>query len=78
MGVTDSRYVWLRAVDEAQMVGNPWTALAELNVLGTLAPGRCDGADVDRRRTVDGASLVLTYDEALDTGSTPDDRVTSW
>ena len=32
----DSRYVWLRAVNEAQGVGNPWIALAELNVLGTL------------------------------------------
>ncbi len=32
----DSRYVWLRAVDEAQGTGLPFTSLAELNVLGTL------------------------------------------
>ena len=36
---TSSRYVWLRALDEAQGKGNPWTALAELNVLGTLDTG---------------------------------------
>lgn len=29
------RYVWLRALDEAQGVGHPWTTMAELNVLGT-------------------------------------------
>ncbi len=32
----DSRYVWLRAVDEAQGTGLPYTSLAEFNVLGTL------------------------------------------
>jgi len=31
----DSRYLWLRALDEAQGRGYPWTTLAELNVLGT-------------------------------------------
>ena len=68
---TDSRYVWLRALDEAQMVGNPWTALAELNVLGAL-PGGDATAPVLQTAEVNGTSLVLTYDEALNAGSTPD------
>jgi hypothetical protein len=31
-----SRYVWLRALSEAQGNNYPWTSLAEFNVLGTL------------------------------------------
>jgi len=35
-GAVPSRYVWLRALSEAQGMNNPWTSLAEFNVLGTL------------------------------------------
>ncbi|GJL63910.1 MAG: hypothetical protein NPIRA04_25640 [Nitrospirales bacterium] len=34
-----SRYVWLRALSEAQGTGNPWAAVGEFNVLGTLSSG---------------------------------------
>ncbi|MEO8325336.1 MAG: PKD domain-containing protein, partial [Nitrospirota bacterium] len=38
-GSTTSRYVWLRALSEAQGNNYPWTSLAEFNVLGTLGSG---------------------------------------
>jgi hypothetical protein len=38
-GAVSSRYVWLRALSEAQGKNNPWTSLAEFNVLGTFNSG---------------------------------------
>ncbi len=35
-----SRYVWLRALTEAQNQGKPWTAVGEFNVLGTASSGQ--------------------------------------
>ena len=34
-----SRYIWLRALSEAQNKNKPWTAVGEFNVLGTLVGG---------------------------------------
>ena len=34
-GPVSGRYVWLRVLSEAQGMNNPWTSLAEFNVLGT-------------------------------------------
>jgi len=34
-----SRYVWLKVLTEAQGTNNPWTSLAEFNVLGTFESG---------------------------------------
>ena len=59
----NSRYVWLRAVDEAQGVGNPWTSLAELNVLGTRSSASAPNVPL-----IDQSGWTLVYVDSEELG----------